>query len=182
MRTRLRRWLLFPVRSPARAALSAAALALLAFAGWHGLRVLRFHRDKAAAEEALATYDFPEAQRRLASCLDFWHRDPAVLLLAAQAARRDGRLDEAQQHLDRYRDQVNAPTPEGALQSVLLRVQRGLVKEYVHVLIDHVEVRHPASEQILEALAQGCVHVYRLDEASFWTKQFKAPSVKRHCA
>ncbi|MCI0641745.1 MAG: tetratricopeptide repeat protein, partial [Gemmataceae bacterium] len=25
--------------------------------------------------------------------------------------------------------------------------------------------------QILEALAQGCVHVYRLDEASFWTKQ-----------
>jgi predicted Zn-dependent protease len=94
-----------------------------------------------------------------------------VLLLATQAARRDGRLDEAQQHLDRYRDRVNAPTPEGALQSVLLRVQRGLVKEYVHVLIDQVEVRHPASEQILEALAQGCVHVYRLDEASFWTKQ-----------
>ena len=50
-------------------------------------------------------------------------------------------------------------------------MQRGLVKENVDALLDHVEVRHPDSEQILEALAQGCVHVYRLDEATFWTKQ-----------
>ena len=42
MPTRLRDWLLFPLRTPARAALAAAAVALLAFAGWHGLRVLRF--------------------------------------------------------------------------------------------------------------------------------------------
>ncbi len=167
----MRNWLLFPVRTPARATLSAAALVLLAIAGWQGLRVLRFNGDKAAAEEALATYDFPEAQRRLASCLDLWPGDPAARLLAAQATRRDGRLDEAQEHLDRYQARVGAPTQEGALQGVLLQVQRGLVKEHVHILIDHIEIRHPASEQILEALAQGCVHVYRLDEASFWTKQ-----------
>src|SRR5262245_50927112 len=101
MSPRLRDWLLFPVRTPARAALSAVVLALLALAGWQGLRVLRFHRDQAKAEEALAEYDFPEARRRLASCLALRPRDPAVLLLAVQAARRDGRLDEAQEYLDR---------------------------------------------------------------------------------
>ncbi len=171
MPPRLRDWLLFPVRTPARAALSAVAVALLALAGWYGLRTLRFHRDLEAAQEALAGYDFPEARRRLASCLGLRPTGPVVLLLAAQAARRDGLLDEAQEHLDRYRKRVGGPTPEGALESSLVQVQRGLVKEHVHDLLAHVEVRHPESEQILEALAQGCVHTYRLDQASFFTKQ-----------
>jgi tetratricopeptide (TPR) repeat protein len=171
MPTRRGDWLLFPVRSPARAALSAAAVALLAFAGWHGARALRFRRGQAAAQEALARYDFPEARRRLASCLALRPDDPAALLLAAQAARRDGLLDEAQGHLDRLWERARRSTPEEALQSVLLRVQRGLVKEHVHELLDYLEIRHPDSEQILEALAQGCVHVYRLDEATFWTRQ-----------
>jgi tetratricopeptide (TPR) repeat protein len=171
MSIRLRHWLLFPVRTPTRAVLSVAVVALLALAGWHGLRVLDFHREQAAAREALAKNDFPEARRRLASCLALWPRDPATLLLMAQASRRDGLLDEAEEHLDRYREQIVGSTPEGALQGVLLQVQRGQVKEHVHALIDYLEVRHPDSEQILEALAKGCVHVYRLDEATFWTKQ-----------
>jgi predicted Zn-dependent protease len=171
MVSRLRNWLLFPVRTPARAAVSAVVLAALALAGWQGLRVLRFHQDRTAAEEALAAHDFPRARRLLASCLDQRPHDPAVLLLAAQAARRDGYLDDAQEYLDRYQARVRTATPEGALQWALLRVQQGLVKENVHDLIAQVDIRHPASEQILEALAQGCVHVYRLDEASFWTKQ-----------
>jgi predicted Zn-dependent protease len=171
MPTRLPPRLLSPVRTPTRAALAAAALALLALAGWQGVRVLRFHRDRAAAREALAAYDFPEARARLAACLALRPRDPAVLLLAAQAARRDGLLDDAQEHFDRYQEQVGGATPEGALQWVLLQVQRGLVKEHVHALLEYVEIRHPESEQILEALAQGCVQVYRLDEGSFWTKQ-----------
>jgi predicted Zn-dependent protease len=173
MPSRVRTWLLFPVRTPARAALSAAVLVLLGLVAWHGLRVLRFHRDHAAAQQALALFDFPEARRRLASCLELQPRDPAALLLAAQAARRDGWLDDAQEYLDRYQARVGGPTPEGALQWALLRVQRGLVKENVHDLIAHLEIRHPESEQILEALAQGSVHVYRLDEAHFWIKQLR---------
>lgn len=171
MSKRLSDWLLVPVRTPTRAVLSMAAVALLALGGWHGLGVYRFHRDEAAAREALANYNFPEAQRRLASCLALRPDDPAVLLLAAQAARRDGLLDEAGGYLHRYYQRVSRSTPEGALQGVLLQVQRGEVKENVRALIDYLEVRHPDSEQILESLAQGCVHVYRLDEASFWTKQ-----------
>jgi predicted Zn-dependent protease len=171
MSKRLSDWLLVPVRTPTRAVLSLVAVALLALGGWYGLRVLRFHRDEASAREALAKNNFPEARRRLASCLALRPDDPAALVLAAQAARRDGLLDEAGGYLQRYYKRVGGSTPEGALQGVLLQVQRGAVKENVHALLDYLEVRHPDSEQILEALAQGCVHVYRLDEASFWTKQ-----------
>src|SRR5262249_13847339 len=92
----------------------------------------------------------------------------------AQAARRDGLLDEAQGYLDRLWAGDRRSTPEEALQSVLLQVQRGLVKEHVKELLEYLEIRHPDSEQIFEALAQGCVHVYRLDEATFWTRQLLA--------
>jgi tetratricopeptide (TPR) repeat protein len=171
MPTLLRDRLLFPVRTRTGVVLSAALLALLAVAGWLGARALLFHRDEAAAREALARYDFPEARRRLASCLALRPGDPAALLLAVQAARRDGLPDEAQEYLDRYRERARDRSPEAALQGTLLQVQRGLVKEHVGGLLEYLEIRHPDSEQILEALAQGCVHVYRLDEAMFWTKQ-----------
>jgi tetratricopeptide (TPR) repeat protein len=173
MPTKLRERVRFSLRSPAGAALSAAVLALLAFTGWHGARALRFHRDEAAAREALARYDFPEARRRLASCLGLRPADPEALLLAAQAARRDGQLDEAQDYLDRQWQQAGRSTPEAALQGTLVQVQRGLVKEHVRELLEYLEIRHTDSEQILEALAQGCVRVYRLDEALFWTKQLR---------
>jgi tetratricopeptide (TPR) repeat protein len=92
--------------------------------------------------------------------------------LAAQAARRDGRLDDAQQRLEGFHEaRGDSPTPEADLQGELLQVQRGLVKEHVYALIAHLEHRHPQSEQILEALALGSAQVYRLDEASFWTKR-----------
>lgn len=163
--------LLAPFRTRGRALVTLVTLTLLALAGWQGLGLYRFYRDRAAAREALADYDFPEASRRLAACLGRRPRDPELLLLAAQAARRDGLLDDAEDLLDRYREQVGKSTPEGAMQGALVQVQRGKVKEYVGAMLEHLEVRHPQSEQILEALAQGSVHVYRLDEASFWTKQ-----------
>lgn len=170
---RFREWLLAPVRTPARAALAAAVVIVsLTFAGWYGLRTFRYQREEAAARAALTQYDFPQALRHLETCLQLRPREPALLLLATQAARRDGRLDTAQDYLDRYEALVGRSTPPGALQSVLIRVQRGLVKEYVFTLLkDYVDIRHPDTEQILEALAVGCVHVYRLDEASFFTKQ-----------
>jgi predicted Zn-dependent protease len=168
---RLFYWLLFPVRTRRRAAATVTlVLALLAVAGWYGLSALRFQREQTAAREALSRYDFPEARRRLESCLKRRPNDQTTLLLAAQAARRDGMLDDAEKYLDRHQERVSQPTPESALQWALLRVQRGLVKEHRQTLMDYVDVRHPDSEQILEALAQGCVHVYRLDEASFWTR------------
>jgi predicted Zn-dependent protease len=167
MFARLRHWLLVPFRTRTRAAWTAAALALAAVAAWQGFRVWRFHSDKEAAEQALAIYDFAEAQRRLESCLRLRPDDAPTLLLAAQAARRDGRLDDAQDYLDRHRES----TLDSALEWALLRVQHGMINEHVYDLLEQLEIRHPASEQIMEALAQGSVHVYRLNEAKFWTQQ-----------
>lgn len=159
------------VRSPARVAGVVVLLALVAAGGWYGLRAVRFQRGQAAARAALAEYDFPLAKEHLAGCLELRPADPETLLLAAQAARRDGLLNDSEEYLDRYRVAVPAGTPEAALQGVLVRVQRGEVKPLVASLLEYLEIRHPESEQILEALARGCVHVYRLDEAAFWTKQ-----------
>lgn len=164
-------WLLAPFRTRVGAALAIVALAALVVGSWYGLTALRCHYDMEAAKQALADYDFPEASRRLDAYLGRRPDDPAALLLAAQATRRAGRLDDARAYLTRCSDLVETSTPEGRLQYTLLWVQQGEVKKHVHDLIDDVEIRHPASEQILEALALGCVHIYRLDEASFWTKQ-----------
>jgi tetratricopeptide (TPR) repeat protein len=171
MQIRLRAWLTFPVRTRTRAVLSTVMLVVVAGVAWQGWRIYRFHQSRTAAEASLARYDFAEARRYLAVCLSLRPTDPEIHLLAVQAARRDGLLDEAQRHLDRYRELVGDATPDGALQAVLLRVQGGAVKEHVNILMDYIDIRHPQREQILEALAQGCVHVYRLDEASFWTRQ-----------
>lgn len=161
----------FLVRTRAFAAVAVVAVMLLAVALWQGANVWSFHRHLGAAEQALADYDFPAARRQLDQCLALRANEPAVLLLAAQASRRGGELDDAADYLQRHQAAVGGSTPEGQLESVLVEVQRGLVKEYVHRLIEQLEIRHPASEQILESLALGCVHVYRLDEADFWTKQ-----------
>lgn len=146
-------------------------LALLAGAAWYGIRAWRIRAGKEEATRALAAYDFPEARRLLDACLERAPHDLEALLLAAQAARRDDRLDEAQKHLDAYRSLVDVVPPEGTLQTTLLLVRRGQVKKHVHAFIEQIEIRHPAREQMLEALALGSVQVYRLDEGSFWTRQ-----------
>src|SRR5260370_5878614 len=101
MRMQLGDWLRFPIRTRRRATVSAALLALLAVAIGQGVRLLGFYRDKAAAEQALAAYDFPTVRRHLAACLARWPADPAVRLLAAQAARPDGPLDVPAAYLPR---------------------------------------------------------------------------------
>lgn len=171
MRAHFRNWLRFFVRTRAGVALTLLLAMLLATAAWYGLNRLRFDQSKQAAEQALSAYDFPTARRHLDQCLALRPNDAEALRLAVQASRRDGRLDEALSLLDRYRIVAGTLPPAGQLEAVLIQVQSGNVKEYVHRLIEAVEIRHPASEQILESLALGCVHGYRLDEASFWTQQ-----------
>lgn len=171
MHPRLVKCFRFFIVTRLRAVLMAVLLVLSAVALWRGWNTLSFHRNQAAAEQALADYDFPAARRHLATCLALQPDDPAVLLHAARAARRDGQLDKAAVHLDRYAWATGVSTPEGELELALLQVQLGQVKQNVYFLIEEMEIRHPATEQILESLALGCVHVYRLDEASFWTKQ-----------
>jgi Flp pilus assembly protein TadD len=176
MPSRLRNWFLFPVRHPDLGLLAALVLGVAGYLLWQGARVLWSHRDRAAAERALEEYDFPEARRRLADCIRLRPDDPAVRLLAAQAARRDGDLEAAEEQLDRCDRLTGGPTSDAKLERKMLLAQYGQVAPadpVVGDLIALLEVRHPASEQILEALAMGCVRVYRLDLASFWIEELQ---------
>jgi Flp pilus assembly protein TadD len=165
MRGRFRRWLLL-----------AALLIPVGYLSWYGFCWLRFHRDRAEAERALAQYDFALARGRLAECLRLWPRDPATRLLAAQAARRDGDVDAAEQQLDAFRLATGGRGPERTLEWALIQAQRGRVREVVDYLISCLDAHHPASEQILEALALGSVQVYRIDWTRFWVDELLAKS------
>src|SRR5205809_2440762 len=177
MGDRLRNWFYFPVRHPGWALGAALLLGLSGYLLWQGARALWFRRDLALAQRALAEYDFAAARPRLAQCIRLRPRDRAVRLLAAQAARRDDDLEAAEQQLDVYLELAGDSTSQGTLELALLQAQRGRVKEVVDYLISCLDVHHPASEQILEALAWGSIHVYRLDQATFWIQELleKAP-------
>ncbi len=155
------------VRHPKCACALALILGLAAYLGWQGCGALWFRHERAAALQALADYDCAEARRRLGRCLELRPNDAAMRLLAAQAARRDEDLIAAQDYLDSCRDLTGA-TPEVILELALLKAQRGQVSAVVDYLISRLEIRSPASEQILEALTRGSFEIYLLDKAGFW--------------
>jgi Flp pilus assembly protein TadD len=167
MRGHFRRWLL----------LAALLLIPAGYLSWHGVCWLRFRRDRAEAEIALAQCDFARARGLLAECLRLWPHDPATRLLAARAARRDGDVDAAEKQLDAYRLATRGGGAEKTLEWAMIQAQRGRVREVVDYLISCLDAHHPASEQILEALALGSVQVYQLDRARFWLEELqeKAP-------
>jgi Flp pilus assembly protein TadD len=135
--------------------------------GWYGVPLVRAHLALDRAEAALARYDFPAAREHARLATDLRPRNPTAWLLAARAARRDGDLDAADNHLRRY-TALAGPTPEGRLEDTLRRVQAGDIEREVYDLMAKADAGHPATEQILEALAVGAVHVYHFDRAGFW--------------
>jgi predicted Zn-dependent protease len=146
-------------------------LVLVGFLGWLGGSTLWVRWDRGEAEKALAEYDFAEARRRLARCIKIHPRDPELRLLAAQTARRDGDPDAAEQQLDAYHALLGEVTQKEALERVLAKVQRGDMREVLNALMDSLELHHPESEHILEALAMGSVQSYELHHAQFWTNE-----------
>ncbi|MCI0703500.1 MAG: tetratricopeptide repeat protein [Planctomycetia bacterium] len=173
MRTsgRLRNWLLFPTRTRRRAIVSAILLVAIGYLTWYGVRIIRANRAYSAGEEALAAYDFPTAREQFKKCTQLRPKQPKAWLLAAQAARRDGDLVEARAFLGRYEALVGKSTPEARLEGLLQRIQLGQYEQDIQYLISLADTRHPAAEQIMEALAVGCIYVYHLDRASFWVQQ-----------
>jgi tetratricopeptide (TPR) repeat protein len=168
MRGRRRFWFLLAV----------LLLGLTLYGGWYGVRIFQFRSDRAEAEKALAVYDFATARVRLAACLRLWPTDRSTRLLAVQAARRDGDLAAAEELLEASQPLGVAATPERTLEWSLIQAQRGRVTEVQEFLFSCLDVHHPASEQILEALAWGCIRNYQLDRARFWVEELlaKAPN------
>jgi Flp pilus assembly protein TadD len=164
---RLRRAARACVRTRRRAVLTAAALAALGLLAWHGVRLYRADRAVARAGAALARYDFGAARDHLRAAADLRPRDPAVWLLAAQAARRDGDPAAAKAHLRRYQA-LAGTTPDGRLEQSLQDAQAGDIERDVFDLTTKVDAGHPAAEQILEALAVGSAHTYQFNLVGLW--------------
>ncbi len=150
-----------------RGLLTVFLVLLICFCSWHGaqwgLARLAFSR----AEAALARYDFKTAFQQLEIVEYYRPQDGQALIMAAQAARRGGRPDDARECLRRYRALAGS-TPEGRLQGSLQEVQAGDIETNVYELMAKADSGHPAAEQILEALTVGAVEIYHFDQAGFW--------------
>jgi Flp pilus assembly protein TadD len=164
---RLRRAVRASFRTRRRAQLSVLLILVASFVVWHAVRITRGHFAHKRAEEALARYDFPAAREHAKLATELRPRKPEVWLLAAQAARRDGDAAEAKSHLEEYKS-LAGRTPDGRLEDSLQHAQRGEIERDVYDLMAKADAGHPATEQILEALAVGSVHIYHFDRAAFW--------------
>src|SRR5437764_151820 len=119
MGDRLRSVIGLPRRHPAWALAASVLVAVLAFWLWREQRSRWVDAERVRAEAALASQDFDAARLHLGRCLEYRPSDPEIVLLAAQAARRAEKYDEAEEHLRRYRDFVGA-TDEGTLELAML--------------------------------------------------------------
>jgi len=77
---------------------------------------------------ALARRDFRQANQHLKECLALWPDDPAVVLLAAEASRRQGDFDEATRLLAVYQE-LGGSWRSLELEQRLLRAQQGDLAE-----------------------------------------------------
>lgn len=127
--------------------------------GRQALGGLRFR----AAQEALARRDFAEARRLADQCLAIWPNDSETLMLAAQAARRGGAIDEAETTL-RAAERADAAAELLGFERSLLALQRGeteAIARLYQVCVDHPTANE--SSLILEAMITGALR--RLDLA-----------------
>jgi tetratricopeptide (TPR) repeat protein len=147
---------------PLKWLLALGLVALIGFlAVWLGTEIyveVQFHK----AEAALERYDFAAAREHLQTCVRLRPDRFRIRFLAAQTARRAGKYEEAQEHLERCEDLVDDPADYTLLESTLLRAQRGEVAQVESILWQLVEKDHPEKALILEALARGYIQVYCL--------------------
>jgi tetratricopeptide (TPR) repeat protein len=151
-------------RHPLRALAACAALALLGAAAAWGWNAWAAGRSLRAARAALDRRDFPAARAHLDDCLRRRPDDPALHLLAAQAARRAGLCAEAEGHLDRCQ-RLGGVTDETRLEWDLLHAQQGDLAGAERRLRATITPEHPQARLVLEALAQGYLKAERLGDA-----------------
>ena len=165
MGDRLRSVVGLPRRHPAWVVAASLLVGILAVWLWRERRSRWVGAERARAEAALESYDFDAALRHLDHCLLYRPADPALSLLAAQAARRGERYDLAEEYLGRYRESTGEATDEGILELAMLMAQRGELPQAEKHLLACLAAHHPSTDLILESLGLSYVTAYRLDEA-----------------
>ncbi len=160
------------VRHPARSL--AIALLLLLIGGGTGMAGVylwgSYHLR--AARAALERYHNNEAILHLHACLSVRPHDAEALLLAARAARRGNNLDDADHLLDQYQAARGKDDDDLFLERVLVRVQRGEIDSVSNYCQSLIEKDDLAAPLVLEALARGCLRMYRPLEAEKALKEW----------
>jgi Tfp pilus assembly protein PilF len=119
-----------------------------------------------AAERAEARFDFDDAADHLSACLWARPKNGFLHLQMARVERRAGRYDRAAEHLEKCQD-LDGPDLANALEWGMLQAQAGEIAGVERSLQEKVDQGSPETSQILEALAQGYIHTYRLDGAMY---------------
>jgi predicted Zn-dependent protease len=158
------------LRRPAYAALVVVLLA--AGASFVG-RLWLFDYHLRAARAALDDQDCDEARPHLAACLRLRPDSAEVRFTAARGLRRAGFYDEAADHLREYQ-RLAGPTPDALLEWALLGAARGDLPENEPFLQARLDEGAPEAGLILEALAQGSIHIYHLGRARHYLEQLLA--------
>ncbi|MCI0682082.1 MAG: tetratricopeptide repeat protein [Gemmataceae bacterium] len=141
-------------------ALLSGALGYGAYVAWHMWQV---HRLRDRADSALRTGDFAKAVPPLQELLALRPNHPETLLALGQVERRRGRFDAATGH---YRAYLNAGgiAEAVALEKDLRTTQSGNLRHEQRLRL-YVANDHPETDLILEALAQGYLLNFHLNEA-----------------
>ena len=143
--------------------LALAALALLAVSVAGCFVWARRQAD--VAEQSLGHRDFASAARAAKSSLRLWPWQARSHLLAARAARGEGRLADAEAIVEEA-ERRGASAEDVTLEGYLIQLRRGDLTPGVERMLRHrVESDHPRAGEFLEALGQAYLHSYRLGEA-----------------
>jgi tetratricopeptide (TPR) repeat protein len=136
--------------------LASAFLAWPHLRAWAELRQGRAELERYHAEPALA---------HLEACLRVWPENTTARLLAARAARRAGRLDEAAAHLDACQQRVGATEPV-LLEWALQHAAAGDLAAAEPYLQERMKKGfQPDGALVCEALTSGYLRMYRLRDA-----------------
>jgi Tfp pilus assembly protein PilF len=134
---------------------------VLAFLG--GPLLYRYARAEyilRAAETARARREFVEARRLAMRSLETKVFVADGYFLVARIARQEGRYEECERELDNCQ-RLEGPTERVTLERSLLQAQQGAITERMErQLTRYVDQGDPQSEQILEALARGCMRSF----------------------
>lgn len=149
-----KRWLL-------RGTLLLAGLLVIAVAAAFGYA----RREVHLATVALGHRDFAGAGGHARAALGIWPWQADAYLLAAEAARGEGRVAAAEDYLlqaERHGADAEAVT----LQGYLIELRRGELTPRLEELLWHrIDTDSPWTDRLLEGLGQAYLYTYRLGEA-----------------
>jgi tetratricopeptide (TPR) repeat protein len=162
VRPRLRSALAWASSRRRLSAIALLAAVVAAASAWAAPQV-RAWRHLRAARTELGHYHTSQAIRHLKVCRELWPHDPAVMLLAARAARRAGVYGDGARLLSLY-EQERGRDDAVAFERLLLAAEtdQDAVVERCWQL---VEAGHPDSPLLMESLARGYMRRYPLGMA-----------------